>query len=112
MNRTGARIRSCEIGIRCLCRVQTDTRCVGLSSSALRAVSAWAKINGIKGESLRVSAAGSLRNGESNVAVAPRDDDLDGHGPVHGVLRSAVFLCRRSGDRLVDQLRAERRQLT
>ena len=50
---------------------------------------AWT-FNGIENESDCVSAAGTLRDGESDLALAARDDDLDRHGLRH-VFLAAVF---------------------
>ena len=67
---------------------------------------AWA-VNGIQGKSICVSAAGSLRNGKSDVALAPRDGDLDGHGSVHGCSGGIVLLCCRPAHWLADQPRPQ-----
>ena len=82
----------------------------GAESSALRAVMAWI-FNGIENESDCVSAAGTLRDGESDLALAARDDDLDRHGVHHGFPGCGVLLRCGPAYGLADRPRPQRWRL-
>ncbi len=82
----------------------------GADSSALRAVMAWT-FNGIENKSDCVSAAGSLRDGESDLALAARDDDLDRHGVHHGFPGCGVLLRCGPAYGLADRPRPQRWRL-
>ena len=89
---------------------QQTRGCVGLSEFSFTRRNCVGS-HGIQNQSGYVSAPGALRGVENPLAVAPRDDDLDGDGDCHGGFCRTVFLRCRPIDGLAPAPRPQRQRL-